>query len=51
MQKKVLAEQALFYGDISMPKGFEINSLKLSQSILNLFIINKNLVFLKIGTN
>ena len=33
MKKKVLSEQALFYGDVSMPKGFEINPLNLSQSI------------------
>ena len=26
MEKKVLTEQALYYGDVSMPNGFEINS-------------------------
>ena len=25
MQKKVLSEQSLYYGDVSMPKGFEID--------------------------
>ena len=25
MEKKVLTEIALFYGDVSMPKGFEID--------------------------
>ena len=29
MQKKVLSEQALYYGDIAMPKGFEIDRDKL----------------------
>jgi hypothetical protein len=47
MQKKVLAEQALFYGDISMPKGFEINSLKLSQSIFESFYNKQKFSFSK----
>jgi hypothetical protein len=34
MQKKVLSEQALYYGDIAMPKGFEIDRDKLSNDIL-----------------
>jgi len=34
MQKKVLSEQALYYGDIAMPKGFEIDRNKLSKDIL-----------------
>ena len=34
MQKKVLTEQSLFYGDVSMPKGFEIDRDKLSGDIL-----------------
>ena len=34
MQKKVLTEKALYYGDVSMPKGFEIDRDKLSSDIL-----------------
>ena len=34
MQKKVLSEQSLFYGDIDMPKGFEIDQKKLTNDIL-----------------
>ena len=45
MQKKVLREQALYYGDVSMPKGFEIDSLQLSQSILESFYNKKKFTF------
>jgi hypothetical protein len=34
MQKKVLSEQALYYGDVDMPKGFEIDQNKLQEDIL-----------------
>ena len=34
MQKKVLTEQSLFYGDVDMPKGFEIDQEKLTNDIL-----------------
>jgi hypothetical protein len=51
MQKKVLTEQALFYGDVSMPKGFEINPLKFCQSIFESFYKKQEFIFLKIGTN
>ena len=34
MQKKILSEQSLFYGDIDMPKGFEIDQEKLTNDIL-----------------
>ena len=34
MQKKVLSEIDLYYGDVSMPKGFEINRNKLQEDIL-----------------
>ena len=34
MQKKVLSEIALYYGDIQMPKGFEIDRGRLQQDIL-----------------
>ena len=29
MQKKVLTEQVLYYGDVKLPEGFEINQDKL----------------------
>ena len=34
MQKKVLSEIALYYGDVSMPKGFEIDRNKIQEDIL-----------------
>jgi len=40
MKKKVLSEIALYYGDISMPKGFEINRHKLQEDILKSHINN-----------
>ena len=47
MKKKVLTEQALFYGDVSMPKGFEINPLNLSQSIFECFYKKQEFIFSK----
>ena len=41
MQKKVLSEIALYYGDVAMPKGFEIDQNKLQSDILNSQINNK----------
>ena len=41
MEKKVLSETALYYGDIAMPKGFEIGRNKLQEDILNSQINNK----------
>ena len=34
MHKKVLSEQALYYGDVAMPKGWEIDRDKLQENIL-----------------
>ena len=42
MKKKVLSEIALYYGDIEMPKGFEINRKKLQTDILKSQINNKD---------
>ena len=42
MQKKVLSEQALYYGDVAMPKGFEIDRDKLQSDILKSQINNKD---------
>ena len=41
MQKKVLSEQSLYYGDVAMPKGFEIDQDKLQSDILSSRINNK----------
>lgn len=41
MKKKVLSEIALYYGDIEMPKGFEIDRNKLQLDILKSRINNK----------
>ena len=41
MQKKVLSEIGLYYGDVAMPKGFEIDRDKLQSDILKSRINNK----------
>ena len=41
MQKKVLSEIGLYYGDVEMPKGFEIDRKKLREDILKSQIHNK----------
>ena len=45
MQRQVLTEQSLFYGDIDMPKGFEIDQEKLTNDILQSTFINKDFPF------
>jgi len=45
MQKKVLTEQALYFGDVSMPKGFEIDRDKLSGDILQSTFTNSEFPF------
>jgi hypothetical protein len=45
MQKKVLTEQALYYGDVAMPKNWDIDRDKLSKDILHSQIQNKNFPF------
>ena len=42
IQKKILSEIHLIYGDVSMPKGFEIDRNKLQEDILKSQINNKN---------
>jgi hypothetical protein len=41
MEKKALSEIALYYGDVEMPKGFEIDRNKLQLDILKSQINNK----------
>ena len=45
MQKKVLTEQALYYGDVAMPKDWDIDRDKLSGDILQSQIQNKEFPF------
>ena len=45
MQKKVLSEQALYFGDVAMPKGWDIDRDKLQSDILQSQINNKEFPF------
>ena len=45
MDKKVLSEQALYFGNVDMPKNFEIDQKKLSQDILESSFKNKEFPF------
>ena len=45
MQKKVLTEQALYFGDVAMPKGWDIDRDKLQSDILQSQINNKEFPF------
>ena len=47
MDKKVLSEQSLFYGDVAMPKDWDIDRNKLSGDILQSVIQNKDFPFSK----
>ena len=45
MQKKVLTEQALYYGDVAMPKNWDIDRDKLSNDIVQSIIQKKDFPF------
>ena len=45
MQKKVLSEQALYYGDVAMPKDWDIDRDKLQEDILKSHITDSPLPF------
>jgi hypothetical protein len=47
MKKKVLSEQSLYYGEVNMPKGFEINPLNLTNNFFKSLYQNKNFIFSK----
>ena len=47
MQKKVLTEQSIYFGDVSMPKYWEIDRTELSHHILHSSLTNKELQFSK----
>jgi len=45
MQKKVLTEQALYFGKVEMPKNFEIDNNRLRADILEAYIQNGDFRF------
>ena len=45
MQKKVLSEQSLYFGDILMPEGFEIDRKELSHYVLHYNFTGKEFQF------
>ena len=45
MQRQVLTDQSLFYGNIDMPKGFEIDQEKLTNDILQSTFNSKEFPF------
>ena len=45
MQKKVLTEQSLYYGNVSMPEHWEIDRVELSHHILHSSLTNEELKF------
>ena len=45
MHKKILTEQALYYGDVAMPKGWDIDRDKLSGDILQSSFTNREFPF------
>ena len=47
MQKKVLTEQAMYYGDVSMPVNWDIDRNDLAHHILHSSLTNKKLQFSK----
>jgi len=47
MQKKVLTEQSLYFGDVSMPKDWEIDQNDLAHHILHSSLTNKKFPFSK----
>ena len=47
MQKKVLTEQPLYYGDVSMPEHWEIDRVELSHNILHSKLTNEEFKFSK----
>jgi len=47
MEKKVLSEIAVYYGDVSMPKDWEIDPVELALHILQYQIHNKKYLFSK----
>jgi len=47
MEKKVLSEIALYYGDVAMPKYWEIDPIDLAHHTLHSQLQNKEFLILK----
>ena len=47
MDKRVLSEQALYFGDVTMPKGWDIDRDKLQQDTLNSILTDSPFPFSK----
>ena len=47
MKKKVLTEQAIYYGTVEIPKGYEVDPLEMCQNIFKSFYKNDDSVFCK----
>jgi len=47
MRKTILSEQALYYGDVEMPKGFEINPLNLTNNFFDSLYRKKSFLLSK----
>ena len=47
MHKKVLTEQSIYFGNVLMPKYWEIDRIELSHHILHSSLTNKKLQFSK----
>ncbi len=47
MQKKVLTEQSIYFGDVSMPEHWEIDRIELSHHILQSSLTDEKLQFSK----
>ena len=45
MDKIILSEQGLYYGDVNMPKGFEIDREKFQEDILISQLKNSEIPF------
>jgi len=44
MQKKILTEQSLYFGDVTMPKNWDIDRNKLTQDIIESNNLKKELL-------
>jgi hypothetical protein len=49
MEKNILSEQSLYYGNVSMPKGFEIDKINYLAIFYNQHLSIKNFLFQKLG--
>ena len=47
MQKKVLSEQIIYFGDVKMPKGFDIDPFEMSKAIFESSYTGQDMPFFK----